>query len=83
MPAFWLTFTDNFCACVEAVDGPTAIQIGTDARANDGAMVIGVAALPYPANPRIGPKTDCPSFCWQPHRCAGNTSCPRNPCCTN
>lgn len=38
--------------------------------------------LPYPSEPRLNHERDCPSFCFQPDICQGNTCCPRRfSCC--
>lgn len=39
--------------------------------------------LPYPADPRVGEQSNCPSFCWQPNSCAGRGSCPRSVACSD
>lgn len=38
--------------------------------------------LPYPANPRLGLASNCPSFCSQPAKCLGRGSCPRSYACS-
>lgn len=43
----------------------------------------GYSRLPYPANPRLDVRHDCPSFCYTPNHCKGRGSCPHGPCCTS
>lgn len=49
--------------------------------------VVSVESLPYPASPRLITVSwlnggACPSFCFKPNQCKGNTSCPQNYSCT-
>ena len=77
MDAYWIAFEDGSAACYEA-------QSPEDARgaaSKDGA-VSEIAVLPYPADPRKGNISDCPSFCYRPRECKGNTACPRPRSCT-
>jgi hypothetical protein len=72
---FWLRFPNHTGGCIEA---PTAWH----ALATGDALGYGEPEschrLPYPADPRIGSvRTDCPSLCWAPEKCAGFTSCQR------
>lgn len=80
MKAYWAVFDDQSSGCVEGATEAEAKQTGESAK---GKQVIDLKGLPYPANPRIGPQSGCPSFCWQPRSCVGRAACPRNPCCTN
>lgn len=41
-----------------------------------------VKELPYPAGNRVGPQSNCPSFCYTPTTCAGRKSCPQNYACS-
>ena len=43
----------------------------------------GYSRLPYPANPRLDVRHECPSFCYRPNQCKGRTSCPTAPSCTS
>lgn len=38
-------------------------------------------SLPYPAEPRRGSVSSCPSFCYTPTKCAGRNSCPKSHSC--
>ena len=76
MNPYWIYFRDRVPGCVEAP---------TDADAMIAAKEFGepiqAFLLPYPASPRLGEKTDCPSFCFQPGQCKGKSCCPRNISC--
>lgn len=48
-----------------------------------GEVVKQCSVLPHPASPRVGEKSDCPSFCYTPNQCKGRGACPRNPSCTS
>lgn len=39
--------------------------------------------LPYPSDPRLDVRSECPSFCYRPERCKGRTACPHGPSCTS
>jgi len=76
MTPYWVSFTDGSGACVEADDPSSARVI---AQQQGGGRVVSQATverLPYPAEPRLGPQSSCPSFCWKPRQCAGYSSCP-------
>lgn len=76
---YWITFTEGRGGCVEASSAKEAERIALEAT---GRRVSKVSTLPYPADPRINtvehPKYGvCPSFCFDPTRCAGSTACPK------
>lgn len=75
---FWVVFTNGQSVCVEAADEESAAQIATK---ETGHEVRSTKCLPYPASPRVGPTSHCPSFCWNPDQCAGKRSCPRARAC--
>jgi hypothetical protein len=80
MSAWWVTFKDGTSACIEAVDGPAAV-VGATIAANK--IVINHSRLPYPAEPRIGQRTSCQSYCYDPHYCKEHGACPKSPACTS
>lgn len=84
MSSFWINFDGHKAGCVEADDWQNAKII---AEKETGFSVTTVEPLPYPAEPRINkvehPKWGvCPSFCFKPEQCKGNTSCPQRYSCT-
>lgn len=80
MRPYWVTFKGREPGCMEAKDIAEAARL---AREVTGFEVVSCSTLPYPADPRIGEKSDCPPFCWQPGTCKGRTSCLNNPACDN
>lgn len=76
---WWVDFEGREGACVEAPSAERAKEIAGTLIQND---VTAVRRLPYPANPRIGTATDCPSFCTRGKRCAGHTACPERYSCS-
>jgi hypothetical protein len=87
LPAFWVSFRDGkqpAAACIEADDLPSALA---QAEQITGRKPHAAETLPYPAEPRLnkhdGPWGICPSFCYRPERCAGNTSCRERRSCTD
>lgn len=92
MQGFWLTFTDGSNGYCEGGSEFDAKQI---AEKLTGKTVAGgkhqdIAAkrLPYPASPIIWQLDHpvhgkCPAFCYSPKTCAGESSCRRDPSCTN
>ena len=80
MSAYWVRFTEGRCVCVEAEGADKARGLATS---ETGWEITSCAILPYPADPRVGPQSGMPSFCYTPQRCAGNTSCPTDPSCTS
>jgi hypothetical protein len=93
MKAYWLKFTDGSEACCE---GESAFDAQRIAEKLTGKTVAdkpntwtsgNVKELPYPANPVIWQldhpeygKT--PTFCHEPKKCCGRTSCPQSYSCT-
>ena len=83
MRSFWLTFSERGAGCVEAESEVKAAAI---AKQITGFDATSVKDLPYPAKPRINEYVDpkygvCPSFCFKPAECCGNTSCPQRYSC--
>lgn len=83
MRTFWLTFNERPAGCVEALDEAAAAATAKEITGFDATSV---KSLPYPANPRINTYDDpkygvCPSFCFKPGECCGNTSCPQRYSC--
>ncbi len=79
MTPYWLSFTDGTSGCCE---GATLAAAITKAEDITGKVVSGGKRLPYPAHPRIGEQSSCPSFCHDPDKCAGKSSCPMDYACT-
>ena len=92
---YWITFADGTHGCLETpIDYE---QSDPDQRRTDmlalateikGVEATEIRSLPYPANPRLNRQEHqgsgaCPSFCFQPHQCAGRTSCPLRYACDN
>ena len=70
---YWVTFANAPSGCVEDETIEKARE-----QAGDYGRVMTVMVLPYPANPRLSPegkRSKCPSFCYQPSKCAGQSSC--------
>lgn len=79
MRPFWVTFKTKASACIEAKSEDEARTLGAELRGDE---VTRAQILPYPALPRLGVQSDCPSFCHSPRQCAGRTSCPQNYACS-
>ena len=91
MKSFWLTFSDGSEGCCE---GENEYDVKRIAEKLTGKIVAGgklkdIAAkkLPYPAEPLIWQLDHpvfgkCPPFCYSPNQCAGETSCQKNPSCS-
>lgn len=84
MSGFWVNFNEGgsgYC------DGKTEDSAKQKAEEVSGKTVKAIKTLPYPAKPIIWQEEReygyCPAFCYRPNICAGNTSCPTNPSCTN
>lgn len=77
MTPYWVVFRDRSDGTIEADSwsdaGLKAAAFGT---------VVEIKQLPYPAEPRLGEKTTCPSFCISPLTCSGRSSCPRSYACS-
>lgn len=89
MSFFWVYFEDRNAGTIEA-EGNTygtaaereAVLEDAKTRAAKFGRVKGIHRLPYPAEPRLDVRSDCPSFCMYPDSCKGSGSCPRNYSCT-
>jgi hypothetical protein len=75
MSAWWVEL-EGRAICLEG-DGD---EVKTRAEAMG--KVLRISCLPYPAEPRVAPSSNCPSFCWRPQECKGKTSCPRPYACS-
>lgn len=91
MAAWWLTLTKEVSFrgrmrksySVDAKDEAAACQIAAETLGITPGEVASCRRLPYPAEPRLNYKGDsAPSFCFQPDKCAGHSSCPRNYACS-
>ncbi len=74
---WWVVFADGKKSrCFEGAEA--------DVRTRAAAIgeVKSVWVLPYPADPREEPMSECPSFCFSPTTCAGRTSCPKKYACS-
>lgn len=83
MRAYWVKFDGHKAGCVEAENESAAKVAGKELT---GCEVSEVKSLPYPASPRLNPWKHpkhgvCPSFCFNPEKCAGNSSCPQRMSC--
>lgn len=97
MSAYWITWSDGSQGCIEtpprqapAIEGWKAANEADQAKAKAAAqalrpllLVERVEHLPYPASPRLGDVSDCPSFCFSPRQCAGHSSCTRSISCVD
>lgn len=79
MTPYWITWKDGSGCCVEA---DSMEEIEAYCKKIRGVGPASVMSLPYPADPRIGPTTDCPSFCRSPELCAGFHACPHSRSCS-
>jgi hypothetical protein len=84
MKSYWLKFNGHRAGCIEADSEEAAKAI---AKEKTGHEPLSCQSLPYPAEPRINKHVDpqygvCPSFCFKPEQCCGNTSCPQRYSCT-
>lgn len=82
MPSpYWVKFEGGYAACVEADSAEEAMRQGDELVEKRGAL--SALPLPYPAHPRISKvQGQCPSFCHDPHHCAGRTCCPKSYACS-
>jgi hypothetical protein len=77
MTRYWVSFTNGpGSCCIEAESEEDARVVGAER-----GVVDAVYFLPYPANPRFGKQSDCPTFCDTPEQCKGLTSCPKRKAC--
>lgn len=78
MSAYWIKFSDRVPGCIEGSSVDEVLE-----KAKEFGVPIGAERLPYPASPRLGAGTDCPSFCYSPSSCAGRSCCPKGPSCVD
>lgn len=77
MNPYWVTYAAGGGLSIDADDEQEARNIGQQY-----GTIESVKILPYPSTPRINKRTSCPSFCHRPKKCAGYTSCPNSPACS-
>jgi hypothetical protein len=89
MAFFWVKFRDREPGTVQGDGSPypsdgelEAATADATARAAKHGAVLSLQVLPYPAEPRIDVRSDCPSFCYTPEQCVGRTCCPGRYSCT-
>jgi hypothetical protein len=75
---YWIRFAGHAPGTVRAKDVAEAIELG---KSITGVEVASIDILPYPASPQLN-ECDCPSFCYTPEQCKGNTCCRKNYACT-
>ncbi len=76
---FWVESQEGRGVCVEADTPEEASRVAGEVT---GKVMVRVQVLPYPAEPRIGDRSDFPSFCHSPRQCAGRGCCPQSYSCT-
>lgn len=59
-----------------------AVEAEIRERAAPFGTLSGYSRLPYPAEPRLDVRSDCPSFCYSPRQCKGRGSCPKSYACS-
>lgn len=80
MRAWWVCSKGHGSGCVEAMDETEARAIALEKL---GGEILACDQLPYPASPRLHiARPDFPSFCFEPHKCKGHSSCPQRYSCT-
>lgn len=91
MNSYWITFTDGTEGCCSGENESDAKRIAEHltGKTVSGGKYKDFAAkvLPYPALPIIWQYSHpvvgkCPTFCYTPRECAGKTSCPKRPACS-
>lgn len=75
MNPYWVTTKKGSSFCQEMSELDAEATINRD-------DIQSVQVLPYPAEPRSGKTSSCPSFCYSPRYCAGHTSCPHQRSCS-
>ncbi len=83
---FWVRFEDRASGTIEGDGGSLGLEAATtDARERAGEFgtVHALDVLPYPSEPRLDVRSECPSFCYRPNQCKGRTACPTAPSCTS
>ena len=78
MAFFWVNFSDRKSGTIEGATRVDALDL---ARAFG--QVVELEILPYPSEPRLDVRSECPSFCYRPNQCKGRTACPTAPSCTS
>jgi len=73
---YWVTLAHGKSVCVVAESLAEIVE------AVKPGIVVEIKSLPYPAMPRAGKLSECPPFCTIPNTCAGHTSCPARPSCS-
>lgn len=80
MRAWWACSEGHGSGCVEAMNETEARAIALEKL---GGEILACGQLPYPASPRLHiARPDFPSFCFEPHKCKGHSSCPQRYSCT-
>lgn len=64
----------------QTVNAPTSIEALDMARAY-GKDAVSAKRIPYPAGTQLNPGKMI-SLCWDPHNCAGRSSCPKRRACS-
>jgi hypothetical protein len=92
MQGYWITFTDKSKGYCQGQSAYDAVQIaekltGKTAEYEGSKWKPELKTLPYPASPVIWQLDHpvhgkYPSFCFNPDKCCGYTSCPQNRSCT-
>ena len=73
---WWVTFTLGGARCFEGE--ADSVRLRAEAIGD----VKTIRPLPYPAQPREAPQSECPAFCHSPSTCQGRTSCPKRYSCS-
>lgn len=80
MRPWWVCSKGHGSGCVEAMNETEARAVALEKM---GGEILACDQLPYPASPRVHvERSDFPSFCFDPHRCKGHSSCPQRYSCT-
>lgn len=91
MQGYWITFTDGSAGYCEGNNEYDAVKIAehlSKKKVGGGPWEnFTMKVLPYPAEPVIWQldhpvNGKCPTFCYTPKQCAGNTCCRKQPTCT-
>lgn len=92
MQGYWIKFKDGTSGYCEGETAYGAVQIaekisGKEVDVGDSKYNPKLKTLPYPANPIIWQfehpvHGKCPAFCFDPAKCAGNTSCRQRYACS-
>lgn len=75
---WWVSFVGN--------EPRSATFEGTESEVRANAAVFGIVdtveRLPYPRDPRLGPRSEIPSLCYGGRECLGCSSCPQSRACS-